>query len=368
MAWLSWAPAIASCGGAPTSGSPRPNELVAPRSSVTTREDADASGAESEDRRPLATVDVAPTPPTDVACVLGAEKFSGVLELRPRGPVYARVSEARASLALPLGTGDASYLTIEGPLTAHGYVDAPRLFLRGATPLGGFVLPSPSTPVDVEPIAEGRIAVSLDVSSVFEDPKRVRDEAACDLVSFVEGTYDAHRVAEPLESHRTGLRASAKLALAPDGAPVARLRRSPRGSVVIVRAVGATRQIVIDAGGFVAFGWVPDEAIAPLDLGASGVLLGRTQGRFMSGHDAHPRRCAHPLTVLAEVEGERAEIGELRAGAAFVLPRRRVGEAEATAPRPGDDPRFEVMWLPGSSFTTVPGARLLVRRADLEGC
>ena len=151
---------------------------------------------------------------------------------------------------------------------------------------------------------------------------------------------------------------STTLSLTAGGPPVARLKSFPAAEIVAGQTRSGKRQLVLEADGFIAFGWVPEDALDT--RGATGIgrrgALGRR--RFNRSVD-HDQACGHELTVLAEAGGERAVVGTLKAGARFVFER----------PRPADlEPELEPIQLSGSWLEAAPEAHFLLRKSELADC
>ena len=296
-------------------------------------------------------------PPSEVACTIGAGAWSGDLQLRPGGPVFANVVAVRTTVLVPVGDGS-PHLTIDAAMILHGFVDAPRFFMAKPIALGGFVVPRARTTVAVEGVAMGNLAVSLDVSGVFTEPSKIREQVSCEAVTLVEGDYDARASAKPLQGALIAMGGNATLSLTAGGPPVARLKSSPAAKIIAGQTRSGKRQLVLEADGFIAFGWVPKDALNT--DGATGIgghgTLGRR--RFSRSVD-HDQACGHELTVLAEAGGERAVVGTLKAGARFV----------SEGPRPDDlEPELEPIQLPGSWMEAAPEAHLLLRKSELADC
>jgi hypothetical protein len=294
-------------------------------------------------------------PLKEVACELHAT-WSGDLALRPRGPVFAHVASGETALALPLDPKREPLFTVDSSVVVHGFVDDAPLFLGRAFALGGFVAPSSRTRVDVEPLGEGRLRVSVDASAVLEEPKRAASELPCDALTFAPVHYDGVDV--PKNATEGSLRPSAPLSLVPGGPPVATLRATASRVMLGPPSHGA-RPVWIQPGPFVVFGWIPTASVAEDGFHGMGhvVAPGVAMGYGSRSVD-HPSSCAHDLVLFAEAGGERADVGLLRARTSFTF------EPAET----GDDPAFRAVDLLSRRVHAAHGARFEVRRADLEDC
>ena len=79
-------------------------------------------------------------PPANVACSLHSSSWTGDLQLRARGPVFATVADRKSTVLVPRARG-AAFVTVRAPIVLHGVLTVPTLFLARPIPLGGFIVP-----------------------------------------------------------------------------------------------------------------------------------------------------------------------------------------------------------------------------------
>ncbi|NUP12995.1 MAG: hypothetical protein HOW73_43705 [Polyangiaceae bacterium] len=297
-------------------------------------------------------------PPANIACSIASSAWTGNLQLREGGPVFATVTEVRTTLSIPQEKA-AAFANVDAPLKMRGVVTTPLLFLAKPMLLGGFVLPRADTPLSAAgPHAEGRLSITLDLDELFSDPKLVAQELPCAAVATMPSSYDAASfVGAKGEADDvrfvdgTDLRTSAK------GDPVARISNTNRVWVTAKAQSGAVR-VVLEADRYYAVGWVPLSAVKQgLDLpellkGGGGTGVG------LAGYEPQ-LRCPRDLPVSAQMGGERARIGTLRKGERFIRADRQPKDLEQ-----GEAAIVLVVpWL-----TMAPRAVLFTKEAELAGC
>jgi hypothetical protein len=122
--------------------------------------------------------------------------------------------------------------------------------------------------------------------------------------------------------------------------------------------VRARRRIVIETSAFAAFGWVPTAAITDGGIatdGATQSTIGGLGARDSKRPAERHRACDRDVDLSAEVAGERATVGTLKAGTNF----RIAGDA-------GEG--FEAITVEDASISLSEDAKLVARAKDLEAC
>jgi len=296
-------------------------------------------------------------PPTDRSCTLEATDWAGSLQLRPKGPVYGILTSASVSLSLGAETRDGSAVVeARGGLQLHGVVDAPALHLKAPTQLAGFVVPRPTASVSWEPTdAAGTVGISLDVSDLFEVPTLAQQVVPCEALTIALPAYNAFALIAQKVVKQTSVHGAVDLMALPGKPPLARMKKSGAHVVYVLAKQGAFTRVVIEMDRYYAFGWVPNESVHDLGLmlGLGGVGRGMAMG---SSSSSSARKCRRDLDLIAAVAGERAIVGRLRIGTAFV-----------TSTLDMDDGFTGVTFFKGW-FRPAPAAKIMVRTADLKGC
>lgn len=261
------------------------------------------------------TAEIVIARPTDVACSLASKSWSGSLQLRDGGASFASLASADATLVLPRVDGAAA-VEVRGPIDITAVVSDPRVYLAKPMALGDFAVPLASTALDLAaPHEEGSMNVGLDVSDMFEAPSAVRQVVPCSALTAVESSYDASAFVHAPSSIPVAVVPFTDLRATPRGPIVAKIAKTPRGNIRVGASHDGARRLVLEGRGYLATGWVPADSVQARDLGY-GTGSGRLgAARYMRSHAA---RCAEPIDVYAQIDGERARIGVMRAGTRYV--------------------------------------------------
>ena len=204
------------------------------------------------------------------------------------------------------------------------------------------------------------MAITLDVSGSLATPPALRDDVACKDLALREGDFDVRsRFPAELPAHELYLAEEAPLSESPGGPPVGRVRSD--AEITVVGQRGGAVQIVVRAPEYLLGGWVPRKAFAQGvgGFGLSGVGEGGVRRAGYRLPNSETPSCARDIPLFAEARGRRAEVGVLMAETPIVR--------SAAAPARTDG--FVAIELMGKQWLElVPGAEVLVRRADLERC
>jgi hypothetical protein len=295
-------------------------------------------------------------PPSDTSCVFRSASWTGALQLRPKGPIYGNISSGAVVVNLGSETRDGSAVIEAGGarVKLFGVVDDPELFLRKPTTLSSFVLPHAETSLSWQPTGTAeRVAVSLDVSDSFEVPAVAQAVVACDKLTIDEPAYDALASIAPQAMNDGSIYGAIELLLAPGGRPVARTKANSTHDVLVIRTTAQHSRVAIKGQGYYAIGWIDSNSIGRLGMRGRGVRGPRVR---MATGSSNTRFCTHSLPLIAEMEGERANVGVLAAGTQF--------ESSSLDIEAG----FVGVELFETWFVPTPGAKLLIAERDLAGC
>lgn len=293
--------------------------------------------------------------PEDVACALSASTWSGALQLRPGGPSFATARSAKATLQIPRD-GSAGFVDITESFDVSAFVSDPQVHLARPMALGDFAVPFSGTVLALQaPHPEGMLTVGIDVSDVFEAPGVVTQAVRCADLGPVPGSYDAETFARTPQSIDTTLAARTPLRSSPRGEPVAVVRRV-NTPVRFGALENGRRRVVFEGRGYLAVGWVDAHAV---DVPRTPFLRGLS-GRFASRvRSPTTTVCGTSVPLFAQVGGERAVVGRLRAGSRFWPSSRNAR---------GVPPGFASIEAPSEWLAIAPGALLLLLESDLQRC
>ncbi len=298
---------------------------------------------------------IAIEPAGEAACVFEHEEWAGTVHIRPDGPAFANIEGAPASLSIPVD-GKAARVKIRGRIDLLAVAASPEIFLAKPIALGGFIVPFAETSLTVAgPHKTGHLNVSLDISDLFELPPVVAQELACSALTGVSADYDAAAFVGLGTQDPMAAMVGSQLRLEPKGPSAGRLSRAAAATVV-GSSGDDVRRVVMTTSSYHAVGWMPRHYLsAETHFGT----IGRARLLAMrSGLGGSPT-CKKDITVMAQVGDERAEIGRIVAKAHF----------SRVEPQPhGLSPDVVAITSPDGWLRLAPGAALLVRAADLEGC
>ncbi|NUO51841.1 MAG: hypothetical protein HOV80_23575 [Polyangiaceae bacterium] len=341
---------LLGCGGPPAADMPRPVRTA----SAPVATAAPTTSVERATPEPGVKM-IAIESAGEAACVFESQEWVGTVHMRADGPAFARIERAPASLSMPLD-GKTAHVAVRGKLSVVAIAGSPEIFLAKPIALAGFIVPFADTSLTVAgPHKTGHLNVALDVSDLFALPSVVSQELDCSALTSVSAGYDADafvRLGD--QNNRIAVRAGSELRLDPKGTSVARL--SGGAAATLVGSSGASRRVVMSTRSYHAVGWISHDDLDPHTRYASVPRLRMGAARYGLGGSPS---CKKDITVMAQLGDERAEIGKIALGATF----------SRIEPQPhGLDPEVVAITSPEGWLRLAPGAALLARAADLEGC
>ena len=220
------------------------------------------------------------------------------------------------------------------------------------------VYPKPKMPLRWRGLGRpGALDVSLDVRATLATPTVAHADLACDRLS-VEPVAFAAAVAAPARRAPRVTRTAAPIGATPTVARDVELRADL--AVVVGRRRGDATWVFVDGGDHQVAGWVASVALAPGEGASPFEVTAAATHRAAPATipTSHVATCAHEVALFIEVDGARAEIGAL------------VDGSPAPARRGDPDRHGFVGVAPWGRRWLVPepGARLVARAADLDGC
>jgi hypothetical protein len=321
--------------------------------------------------------------PGQAGCTLRATKRSEAvtLELAP-GVAFARVAQAESiEVTLPIGsdTPAAGVAVTVGNVKLKGLAGPSGLSIYPARPLiiGEMLVLGPQSRLRWVEVAADRVVVEptlgkesrTEVRDVKVPLRATRSCADLRLTSRGFDSYDA--VGGRGFDLAAGLRASASVPISaqPNGPTMAKLvvsRKASDNEVTVLDEdkAGWSRIARPAAGDLLVVGWVKqaqlgkpparDTTYAAFNAGGlKPTGLGADAGAAPSPVFACPKEIA----LVAEAAGLRRIVGGISQGVRM-----------RTAPADADFVRVEFAAGAASTVTPADGARLLVRRADVERC
>ena len=323
---------------------------------------------------PSASVPGPPSPPpaTEIelglpgdeatACRLSDPSWHGPLAFEPGGEPFARAIEGHAEIALPRsGTNTWASFASEGVRLA-AWVGEVKVHLARARAIGRIAYPFASTALTWEGAGRAAaVAVSVDVSEALAAPPVLREEVPCKDLTLQQADFDVRaRFPAALPDNDLYLTEEAPLSDTPGGAPSGRLRFDG-AEITPVAERGAAVQIIVRLDAVLLGGWVPRKAFTREARGFGLTGMGEGMATPRAGYslpNSEAPQCPHDLPLFVEARGRRAEVGVLVAETPIV--------GRATAARTDG---FVAIALVGKQWLAlVPGAAVLVRRADLDRC
>ncbi|HEU4534669.1 MAG TPA: hypothetical protein VFS00_11150 [Polyangiaceae bacterium] len=352
-----------------------------PRAAVTAEARAGAEGGQAPSVAGTTGTPALEMPP-DAGCKLKAPSWDyteAALRFRAGAPPYAEVSGFAFDVeaALPVGRAELGAMVemMVGDVRLRGNVAAEKVPLYPAKPtvVAGVLVPGSDARLRWEATERGAVSVRLPPNRRLRLDERARRQSwPCERVAMAAGSFaeaDAEKLLPHAQMGSAELRAGAK------AVPISATPGGPVRATVTVGLgdeydlmVGPTRGkstlvrwwLRDDEGGsMLVSGWAPSAlvGIAPSD-GARAWGTG-------SGRGVKIVACrGGPAELVAEVGGERRAVGEVVNMTSIVV-EPGGGDGEMVALRsagrgPGESGEAAVR--------PAPGARLLMRRVDVERC
>ncbi len=331
---------------------PPPTESSGPTTGSTTRTTASAPDAPPSEAKDLGVLRAASL------CTLEPAPWTGTLSLSRDGAAFATVSSVTAALSLG-ADGEARWAVANidpRTLSVRGITAAPRLFLGQPTVLAGFFLPRADAAFEwnaaVGMVSTVEIAVNL--SPFFATPLSLQEPIACADLTLKPGSYDPRSLlrAEGLVSEGV-VGGEVELHLAPNTPPIAKTKAGVSAAVYLLTPGKDFSRVLIDVDSGFALGWIESRHI---NRGVRNATRLRALRAGVAYDERISNQCARDLTLLAEVGGERAAIGSLKAGAAF-----KAGAPDA--PGKLTTVALDLPWL-----RLMTGATFSVPSAELAQC
>jgi hypothetical protein len=313
--------------------------------------------------------------PTTIACSLAPRRFTNAsLRVSPRGPVFAEVRGASASLTFPVAkAAESAVAELDGSvvlLRAHVAAQDLPLYLQSPAALRGFVYPHPATALEWVGSERGSLEVDLDTSRVLAWPESVRTELSCAALGPSAGEFALRGFITEKKKlpELTVMKSGAGLSLEPNGPPVAGLKAGHVAQVLESRR--GARRVIIDHYGYAIVGWVHAS-----DLGTGYGLgyghLGRSHRVRWRGA-TRGRTCVHDLDLVARTGDSATRVGKIKARAPFLL-LSPVDEAQPSAGPPPRLSRDQRTWRQVSFpqldwLSLADDAALVVDEAELSSC
>lgn len=296
-------------------------------------------------------------PPRPI-CALDPQPWTGSVSLRRGGQPFATINLMRTTVSLAAEEEERwGVASVETKVaTLHGVVAPPPLFLKKPTALGGFVIPASATSfVWAEAVgAANAVNITLDLTGVFAAPPLLKEQVPCADLALSSGSYDPRELlgAEALKTVGT-VGGDVELRLAPTTPPVAKTATAARMAVFVLKSGTLFSRVLLDIGSGYAFGWIESRHINRASFNGGRL---RTGGIGVRDDVATSNRCFRDLQLVAEIAGERAVIGSLKAGAAFDTGvESETGKLTSVAPN--------LWWL-----SLEKGATLWVPTSELRAC
>ncbi len=322
--------------------------------------------------------------PAAGGCTLRASK-SGVgvtLEIAPGVP-YARVAPVGSmEVTLPIGRDApaAAVSVAAGNVKLKGLATPSGLALYAARPfvVGEVLVPGPHSRLRWGEVAADRVGVEVELAkdsrTEFRDVKGpLRASRPCgDLRLTSLANFDSYDALGGRGTDQTaGLRSSAPVPIAaqPNGPALAKLVVNRKGAfnevtVIDENEAGWSRIARPTTGDLLVVGWVKQKQLGKppardttmAAFGAGGFKPGGSGGATVD--PAQVYACAKEIPLVAEVGPQRRTVGSVGGGVHL--------RTTATA-----DAEFVAVQFPdgaAAAVTPLKGTRLLVRRADVQGC
>jgi hypothetical protein len=321
--------------------------------------------------------------PGPAGCTLRAARSgAGVtLELAPGAP-YARVAQLQSiEVTLPIGRDApaAGVSVVVGNVKLKGLATPPGLALYPARPfiVGEVMAPGPHSRLRWGEVAADHVAVEVELAK--ESRTEVRDlkgplrasRPCADLRLTSLANFDSYDAFGGRGNDlAAGLRSSSPVPIAaqPNGPTLGKLVPSRKAALNEVTVIdedraGWSRIARPAAGDLLVVGWVkqtrlgrpPTRDTAFASFGAGAGKPAAPGGAAAEGPESFA--CAQEIAVVAEVGGQRRTVGTIGGG---VHLRTTAADADFVAVQFPDGA--------ASAVTPLKGARLLVRRADVQGC
>jgi hypothetical protein len=312
-----------------------------------------------------------PAPPAAVpsgraettSCQLKAATWSGEVALAPGGPTFARVIEVEAVMDMPRrGNGPVAARLRTAEVALGLWVERVEVFLAAGRALGGVVYPKPRTTLAWQGAGRtGVLAVSLDMTDAWVEPREVRDELPCTSLALTPVSFDVRELLALGAHEDAKLEAEVPLAVVEGEPPVARLRAGPQSTVeAFGRGDGDSRRVVVETTDYFVAGWVPASSLTAVRWQMlRPMTIPRVGGVAGSRYITHTPSCRRDVALFGDLRGRRVAIGVLRAGARFTWD---AAAAEAGA----EVVTIEVLGV--QHVELAEGARLLVRPGDVADC
>jgi hypothetical protein len=324
------------------------------------------------------------TLPGPAGCTLRAAK-SGVgvtLEIAPGVP-YARVGQIGSmEVTLPIGRDApaAGVAVTVGNVKLKGLASPSGLALFPARPfvIGEVLVPGPHTRLRWGEVAANRVAVEVELAKEIraefrelKGPARASrpcsDLRLTSLASF--DSYDAFGGRG--YDLAAGLKSSAPVPIAaqPNGPPLAKLvvnRKAARNEVTVIDEdqAGWSRIARPATGDLLVVGWVKQKQLGKpptRDTTVAAFGAGTLKAAGGGGAAVDPAAifaCPKEIPLIAEVGAQRRTVGAI-GGGVHLLTAATVDADVVTVQFPDGA---------AAAVTPLKGTRLLVRRADVQGC
>jgi len=321
--------------------------------------------------------------PGPSGCTLRAARSSAGVTLElAAGVPYARVAQAQSiEVTLPIGqdTPAAGVSAAVGDVRLKGLATPASLALYPARPfvIGEVLVPGPHSRLRWGDVAADSVAVEVELApesrTEFRDLKGpLRASRPCkDLRLTGLGGFDSYDAFGGRGYDlAAGLRSSSPVPIAaqPNGPTLAKLvvnRKAARNEVTVIDedAAGWSRIARPATGDLLVVGWVKQKQLGKpptreTAFAAFGAGAGRSAAPGVAAADAASSyACPKEIPLMAEVGALRRTVGTIGPGVHLLT---TTVDADLVAVQFPDGA--------ASAVTPLPGARLLLRRADVSGC
>ncbi|HEU4403962.1 MAG TPA: hypothetical protein VFS43_01515 [Polyangiaceae bacterium] len=324
--------------------------------------------------------------PREIGCSFRTAYWKDIalhLRFRAGGPSYAEALGqcGNVEASLPVGgaeRGATLDLQVDG-VRLRGVVDAGEVKLYPARPIvvGGVFVPSGSLPLRWKATAPGSITWALGevpALRLAEGAQTVTSrcgELGAEPAYFEPSDAPGFKGVRALRDATLRRGIKVPVAETPGGPPRAtiELGADDPDDVSVVGVRGGQARVLWWSGGGdegerrgLVLGWVPGASLKP-SVGNWGIVGGMPGG--IAGVSLHWTGCAEEAPLFAEVEGERRAVGRVLAGTRVA---RSAEGDEGGELVPVSIVGTKYRSSPDAVLRPAPGARLLMRRADVERC
>lgn len=253
-------------------------------------------------------------------------------------------------------------------IRVSGHVDPAdvELYAAKAAVLGGFLIPLRlggwrAAPGGLE--ATPVLGSNVEITGALPPWKLACDQIMLDEAPDPATAYPPAKKKDERMMLKSGQ--TVPLSTEPGGAEVARLKPGERARVTVLDRKGSAIQIGWSPGGAAVVGWVPASALEDPPSGRQKGEEGRMLERSPRPQPLASLVCDKDVALIAEVGGDRASVGAVRAGATIAVTERKgaLARIHPPAPPPG-------VWggEPWPDVDVAQGASFWVKQAEIEGC